>query len=133
MARSEPRALVVDDHPGMRITLAGVMEDQGFDVTDVENGYQAIRAARQARYDLIIMDMDMPGMNGIQTYGEIKKIVPAAVVVMMTGYDREDRVRAALDEGVSSVIRKPFDPRMMEGVKSQILDLIERNRVDVLK
>lgn len=109
MGDSKLKVLVVDDLRSMRTTLAGVIEDQGYDVTEVEDGYQAIEAVTNARYDLVFMDIKMPGINGVQTFREIKKIRPEAVVVMMTGFAVEDLVASALEEGAFSVIYKPFD------------------------
>ena len=109
MAPNNPKVLVADDQRGMRLTLEGIFDERGYQVTGVENGYQAIEAARETQYDLIFMDIKMPGINGVQTYREIKKICPGSVVVMMTGFAMEELVREALEEGAFSVIYKPFD------------------------
>ena len=109
MAEPTPKILVVDDQRGMRLTLSGVIEDRGYDVTGVEDGYQAIDAARKTTFDVIFMDIKMPGINGVQTFREIKKISPSSVVVMMTGFAVEDLVKEALAEGAFSVVYKPFD------------------------
>ena len=104
MAEPTPKILVVDDQRGMRLTLSGVIEDKGYDVTGVEDGYQAIDAASKTLFDVIFMDIKMPGINGVQTFREIKKISPSSVVVMMTGFAVEDLVKEALDEGAFSVV-----------------------------
>ncbi len=101
--------LVVDDLKGSRLTLGGILEDEGHNVVLAENGYQAIEAARQISFDLIFMDIKMPGINGVQTFREVKKINPRAAVIMMTAYSVEDLVREALEEGAYAVIYKPFD------------------------
>jgi DNA-binding NtrC family response regulator len=101
--------LVVDDLKSMRLTLGGILEDEGYDVVLAENGYQAIEAAKQTSFDLIFMDIKMPGINGVQTFREIKKINPQAAVIMMTAYSVEDLVREALEEGAYAVVYKPFD------------------------
>ncbi|MFQ5855970.1 MAG: response regulator [Anaerolineae bacterium] len=109
MTDTRHKVLVVDDQRSMRLTLSGIIEDQGYDVTEVEDGYQAIDMAKQTTFDLVFMDIKMPGINGVQTFREIKKISPESVVVMMTGFAVEDLVKAALDEGAFSVVYKPFD------------------------
>jgi len=101
--------LVVDDLKGSRLTLGGILEDEGHNVVLAENGYQAIEAARQLSFDLIFMDIKMPGINGVQTFREVKKINPKAAVIMMTAYSVEDLVREALEEGAYAVVYKPFD------------------------
>ena len=101
--------LVVDDLKGIRLTLGGILEDEGYNVVLAENGYQAIEAARQTPFDLVFIDIKMPGINGVQTFREIKKVSPDAVVIMMTAYSVEDLVKEALEEGAYAVVYKPFD------------------------
>jgi len=101
--------LVVDDLRSMRLTLGGILEDNGHNVVTVENGYQAIKAARDTHFDVIFMDIKMPGINGVQTFREVKKIDPEAAVIMMTAYSVEDLVKEALEEGAYTIIYKPFD------------------------
>jgi DNA-binding NtrC family response regulator len=101
--------LVVDDLKNSRLTLGGILEDEGHNVVLAENGYQAIEAARQLPFDLIFMDIKMPGINGVQTFREVKKINPQATVIMMTAYSVEDLVREALEEGAYAVVYKPFE------------------------
>jgi len=101
--------LVVDDLRSIRLSLGGILEDEGYDVVMAENGYQAIEMAKQTPFDLVFMDIKMPGINGVQTFREIKKVNPEAVVIMMTAYSVEDLVREALEEGAYAVVYKPFD------------------------
>lgn len=101
--------LVVDDLRSIRLTLGGILEDEGHNVVTVEDGYQAIEAVRKTHFDAIFMDIKMPGINGIQTFREVKKIDSQALVVMMTAYSVEDLIREALEEGAYAVIYKPFD------------------------
>ena len=101
--------LVVDDLRSIRLTLGGILEDEGYNVVTVENGYQAIEAVRKTHFGAIFMDIKMPGINGVQTFREVKKIDPKATVIMMTAYSVEDLVKEALEEGAYAVIYKPFD------------------------
>ena len=101
--------LVVDDIKSIRLTLSGILGDEGYNVVLAEDGYQAIEAASQTPFDFIFMDIKMPGINGVQTFREIKKINPEAVVIMMTAYSVEDLIREALEEGAYAVVYKPFD------------------------
>jgi two-component system response regulator HydG len=105
----QTNVLVVDDLKSIRLTLGGILEDEGYNVVMAENGYQAIEAAKQTPFDLVFMDIKMPGINGVQTFREIKKINPEAVVIMMTAYSVEDLIREALEEGAYAVVYKPFD------------------------
>lgn len=101
--------LVVDDLRSIRLTLGGILEDKGHNVVSAENGYQAIEAVRETHFAVIFMDIKMPGINGVQTYREIKRIDPKAAVIMMTAYSVEDLVREALEEGAYAIVYKPFD------------------------
>jgi len=101
--------LVVDDLRSMRLTLGGILEDEGHNAVTVENGYQAIEAAKKTHFDVIFMDIKMPGINGVQTFREIKRIDPEAAVIMMTAYSVEDLVKEALEEGAYAIVYKPFD------------------------
>lgn len=105
----ETNILVVDDLKSVRMTLGRVLEDEGHSVVLAEDGYQAIEAAKQTSFDIIFMDIKMPGINGVQTFREVKKINPQAAVIMMTAYSVEDLVREALEEGAYAVVYKPFD------------------------
>ena len=106
---SKTNILVVDDIRSMRVTLGGILEDKGHNVVTAENGYQAIEAAKQTLFDVIFIDIKMPGINGVQTFREIRKIDRRAVVIMMTAYSVEDLVKEALEEGAYAIVYKPFD------------------------
>ena len=101
--------LVVDDLRSIRLTLGGILEDKGHNVVTVEDGYHAIEAVRKTHFDAIFMDIKMPGINGVQTFREVKKIDPKAVVIMMTAYSVEDLVKEAMEEGAYTIVSKPFD------------------------
>jgi DNA-binding NtrC family response regulator len=121
--------LVVDDLRSMRLTLGGILEDKGHNVVTVENGYQAIEAVRDAHFDAIFMDIKMPGINGVQTFREVKKIDPKAVVIMMTAYSVEELVKEALEEGAYAVVYKPFD---IDRIIAIIEKLLERTLILVV-
>lgn len=133
MVDNKPKVLVVDDQRSMRRTLLGIIGDRGYDVLDVEDGYRAIEAVSNSAFDLVFMDIKMPGINGVQTFREIKKISPDSVVVMMTGFAVEDLVKEALDEGAFTVIYKPFDMQhvisLVESVFKSLLILVVDDRV----
>ena len=114
--------LVVDDLRSIRLTLGGILENEGHNVVTVEDGYQAIEAVRKSHFNTIFMDIKMPGLDGIQTFREIKKIDPKAVVIMMTGYSVEDLVKEALEEGAYDIIYKPFDIDRIIAIIEELLE-----------
>jgi len=102
--------LIVDDDPGMRETLCDILEEKGFVVAMAENGRDAIERMRERSFDLILIDVMMPGMNGVETLRQIKAINPQVTTVIMTGHSKlEGLVSEALWEGVDGVLYKPFD------------------------
>jgi len=113
--------LIVDDLRSIRLTLGGILEDEGHNVVTVEDGYQAIKAVRKTPFDVIFMDIKMPGINGVQTFREIKKIDPKAAVIMMTAYSVEELVKEALEEGAYAIVYKPFDIDRIVAIIEEVL------------
>ena len=115
----QPKIMVVDDDAGMRLTLEAIIEDEGFDVVGAEDGYRAIELAKEVAFDLIFMDIKMPGINGVDAYKELKRIRRTSVVLMMTGFAVEELIKEALAEGAYAVVYKPFEV-------GQIIDIINQ-------
>lgn len=120
-SNGQTNILVVDDLRSMRLTLGGILEDEGYSVMTVEDGYQAIEAVGKRHFDAIFIDIKMPGIDGVQTYREIKKIDSDAAVVMMTAYSVEELVKEALEEGAYAIIYKPFDINMVITIIEEML------------
>lgn len=118
---AKPKIMVVDDDPGMRLTLEGIIEDEGFEVVGSEDGFRAIELAKATHLDLIFMDIKMPGINGVETYREIKRTSPGTVVVMMTGFSVDGLIQDALEEGAFAILYKPFRLEEIIEVVDQVL------------
>ncbi|MBC8552943.1 MAG: response regulator [Candidatus Brocadiales bacterium] len=101
--------LVVDDEPGIRITLAGILEDEGYNVIVAEDGYQGIVAAKNTNFKIAFLDMKMPGINGIETFKEIKRISPDTIIFFMTAYLAEDTLNEAAKLETQAILYKPLD------------------------
>ncbi len=105
------RVLVVDDEESVGLGMSEILRDEGFEAGYVINGAQAVEAVRNKPYNLIFMDIVMPGMNGLDTYREIKKIRPDTKVILFTGYfrDAEAVIMQGVEEGmIDEFIRKPY-------------------------
>lgn len=102
------RILIVDDHTLLRAGLrALLMQDPTFEVVgEAENGRDAIRAVGQLTPDLVLMDLTMPGMNGIEAVTEIKRRYPEVRVLVMTLHTAEDYIHASLKAGADGYILK---------------------------
>lgn len=108
---NQRKILVVDDEETVGLGMSEILRDEGFDAAYAVNGKEAIEAVKDSPYSLIFMDIIMPGMNGLETFREIKKIRPAAKVVLFTGYfrDAEDAILQGVKEGmIDEFIRKPY-------------------------
>lgn|GEM_PF-81335 len=101
--------LVIDDQPGIRRLLTEVLQDEGYNVITAANGYEGIQVAAEIKPNVILMDMKMPGMDGIETLKELKRQGQGDRVIMMTAYGELDMVNEAKEAGMSEYITKPFD------------------------
>ena len=108
--------LIVDDDAGMGETLSDIMEDKGYRTVVALGGHGAIEKVKEMDFDIVLMDIRMPGMNGVEAFKQIKSIQPDAAVVMMTAYAFEDLIAEALREGAYGVLYKPFDMERMIGL-----------------
>lgn len=104
------RILVVDDEPGVRALLQAVVEGFGADVEFAEDGHIAFRKATQIDYDLILMDLNMPDWNGMDTIRSLKLIQPDRKVIVISGF-LSDAIISELNQesNVYGVFRKPFE------------------------
>ena len=115
--------LVIDDQPGIRRLLTEVLQEEGYSVMEAANGYDGLQKAKEFRPALILMDMKMPGMDGIETLKELRRLGIGEKVIMMTAYGELDLVNEAKEIGAADYITKPFDI-------VALCRLIERNIAD---
>jgi two-component system KDP operon response regulator KdpE len=105
------RLLVIEDEPPIRLAVRTALEILGFDIMEANQGEDALPLLRVIRFDVALVDMNMPGMGGIETCREIRRLVPTMAILMLTVRDgEEDKVRA-LDAGADDYITKPFHVR----------------------
>jgi CheY-like chemotaxis protein len=97
--------LVVDDEAGMRETVAEILECAGYEVSTARNGEDALSRLAERSFDVVLMDIRMPGRDGISVLREIGG--PPPPVVMMTAYAVDDQLRAAIDAKSFAVVHKP--------------------------
>ena len=100
--------LVVDDDIDAAEGLSDVLEMSGHRTVIAGNGKEALEVFPTQHFDAVFMDVQMPGMNGVDCFLEIKTIQSDAKVIMMTGYDVENSLERAVNNGAAGVIHKPF-------------------------
>ena len=102
-----PRILIVDDEERFRLTLAKLLKVRELDVTTLGSGPEALEALKQEQYDVIVLDVRMPGMDGIQTLAEIKKLNPNIEVIILTGHASVDAAVDIMKLGGYDYLLKP--------------------------
>lgn len=119
------KVLVIDDEPGIRGIMCRVLEAAGHDVTAFANGGGAIEHVRQEPVDLLITDLFMPEVEGIETIREIHRLRPDMPIIAISGVDFEggDYLRVARKFGATATLKKPFWPADLVELVSRMLSL----------
>ena len=102
------KILVLDDDRDLAESLADILEARGHHVELAFNGPDALELFRVHEFDIALMDVRLPGMNGVETYLEMRKIKPDAKAVMMTAFSVERLLEEAIENGALGILRKPF-------------------------
>jgi len=100
--------LVVDDEQSICLLLHDVLTRFGHTVETRQDGAKAVELAAEQRFDLVFLDIRMPGMNGVDTLKALRQVQPAATFVMITGYAHDDIVDECLNTGAADCLCKPF-------------------------
>jgi two-component system KDP operon response regulator KdpE len=104
-------ALIVEDDAGIRQSLFETLTALGFMIGEASNGEQALLRLRMVDYDALLLDINMPGMGGIETCRRIRQSYPHVPIIMLTVRDKEDDKVEALDAGADDYVTKPFQIR----------------------
>ncbi len=103
-----PTALIIDDDSIIRELFSRALPEFGWNTVVADSGEAGVEAFGAQQFDLIFLDLVMPGMNGAETFREIRKLAPNAYVVIITGYPDSTIMAEALDIGPFAVMKKPF-------------------------
>lgn len=104
----KPTILVVDDNQDLLETFAMILKRRGFYVQTAVNGSSAVDKFKEHKFDVTLMDIVMPEMNGVDAFKKIKEIQPQAPIILMTAYSDEELLQNARDEGIRQIIHKPI-------------------------
>lgn len=118
--------LVVDDEEVMRDSLSNWLREDGFEVDAVPDGFGALKKVKDYDWDLLLVDLKMPGLDGIETMKEVRKLKKGVPVVIITAYATVDTAVAAIKEGAYDYIVKPFNP---EEISLTIRKIVEHQNL----
>ncbi len=104
---SDARILIVDDEPQIRRTLRAALAPHGYTVTDAASGEAALAALREGKPELVLLDLNLPGMSGLETCRAIREQFDVAIIVLTVRDDEKDKVHM-LDAGADDYVTKPF-------------------------
>lgn len=132
------RVLIVDDEERFRANTAAILNRRGFAATAVGSGIEAIEEIKQKPFDVVILDVKMPGMDGNEALREIKKLKPELEVIMLTGHGTLKSAAQGLREGVFDYLTKPCDIDVLANrirsayAKEKGLPEVERRAKDIM-
>jgi len=116
----EGRILVVDDESQIRRVMRAILIPEGFDVDDAKSGNEALDYLRSGEYDLVLLDIDMPGMTGFETCRAIRALSDMPIIMLTARSAEKDKVEA-LDAGADDYITKPFStPELLARVNATL-------------
>jgi len=117
---SAGRILVVDDDPQIRRAMRTTLTGRGYEVADARGGEEALEALRSGNYDLVLLDMNMPGMGGIEACRLIRSTSEVAIIMLTVSNSEKDKVEA-LDAGADDYITKPFGtPELLARIRATL-------------
>ncbi|MBE6184712.1 response regulator [Heyndrickxia ginsengihumi] len=119
---SKEKILIVDDQFGIRILLTEVLQKEGYETFQAANGVQALELVKKYTFDLVLLDMKIPGMDGIEILKRMKKIHSDIRVIIMTAYGELDMIEETKKLGALTHFAKPFDiDDIRKAVKESLL------------
>lgn len=114
--------LIVDDEKNMRLTLSDILMEEGYHVTTASTGEEAVAMCEMHGFDVILMDVRMPGINGVEAFRRIRRHREGVRVIMMSAYSVDDLKQAALDEGAIAFLPKPLDVQKVVQMIGEVHD-----------
>jgi len=127
-----PRVLVVDDELIVRESLAQLLARRNFAPVPVETGEEALKLIEQNSFDLMLIDLKLPGIDGMDVLKKVKKQNPDTEVVIMTAFGSVDSAVEAMKEGAFDYVTKPFDPEEMIALLNKVVEHQSLKRENVL-
>ena len=113
--------LVVDDETEARKTLSSILSEEGYSVETVENGKQAIRASEKSHFDVALIDIKLPDMEGTELLHRLEEKQPHMVKIIITGFPTLENAMKTVNEGADGYVLKPFDvQKLLETIRKHL-------------
>jgi len=120
----KPSVLIVDDESRIRHVCTKMLSQEGYDVAEAENAHVGLEKVAQRHFDIILLDLLMPGMSGLEALGRIRAQHPDTVVIVITGYATLDHAVEAMKKGAFDFVSKPFSPQDLRLVVTKAIEHI---------
>jgi two-component system, NtrC family, response regulator HydG len=125
-----PRILVVDDEPDTCANLQDILVDLGYQVDVAHDGPRALEMVERTPYDVALLDLKMPGMDGLELYRRIKQLQAGTVAIIVTAYAASDTAQSALQAGAWKILAKPVDlsrllPLIDEAIEQPLVMIVD--------
>jgi DNA-binding NtrC family response regulator len=121
MSESQARILVIDDDENIRKVVCAILKDKGYNVDTAGSGNEAITKICQGHYDLMLVDIRLPDMEGTEILTRINDTVPRIRKIIVTGYPTLQNAVTAVNQGADAYIMKPFDvEKMLATIEEQL-------------
>ncbi|MFH1884556.1 MAG: response regulator [Planctomycetota bacterium] len=121
-SKKSEKILIVDDEENMRKTLADILIDEGYSVSTAATGEEAIELCTKDPHETILMDVRMPGIDGVEAFRQIRRHKEGVRVILMSAYSVDALKEAALDEGAIAFLSKPLDLEKVVSLIGEVKD-----------
>jgi len=118
---STAQILIIEDDEEMRSLLKELLEDEGFETQCASNGADALREIVKKPFDLIVTDIEMPGLTGLDILPEMKRLRPEASIIVMTSFASEEVYRRSLEKGAGGYLEKPIHIEKLKALIHEML------------
>ncbi len=122
--------LIVDDEKNIRLTLSQALETLGAEIDTAANGEEALTKLKEKGFGLILLDIRMPGMDGMEVLRRVREIRPDIRIIMITAYGTVESAVEAMKLGAVDFLQKPFEP---EEIRELVLRVMDRENLDEMK
>jgi two-component system, NtrC family, response regulator HydG len=116
------RILIVDDEPDTCANLSDILTDLGYEVDTAHDGFAALERIKHKTYDIALLDLRMPGMDGLELYRRIREVSAGTVAIVVTAYASSDTAKSVMSAGAWKIVPKPVNIGSLLGLVAKALD-----------